>query len=153
MIHILRSWQLIIKKGWLFAFSKKMCMMGLPVQTAMIIDDEDDLGHLLTVILESRKIHALTVNNLEEAEEYLGYLKPTVIFLDNNFPGGLGINFIRKIKSIDEEIKIIMMTADPSPWIREKAVEEGINYFLRKPFSRKAIDLVLDKLNFRKADA
>ena len=127
--------------------------MGLPVQTAMIIDDEDDLGHLLSVILESRKIHALTVNNLEEAEEYLGYLKPTVIFLDNNFPGGLGINFIRKIKCIDEEIKIIMMTADPSPWIREKAVEEGINYFLRKPFTKKAIDLVLDKLNFRKADA
>ena len=127
--------------------------MGLPVQTAMIIDDEDDLGHLLSVILESRKIHALTVNNLEEAEEYLGYLKPTVIFLDNNFPGGLGINFIRKIKSIDEEIKIIMMTADPSPWIREKAVEEGINYFLRKPFTKKAIDLVLDKLKFRKADA
>lgn len=127
--------------------------MGLPVQTAMIIDDEDDLGHLLSVILEARKIHTMTVNNLEEAERYLSYLKPTVIFLDNNFPGGLGVNFIRKIKSIDHDIKIIMMTADPSPWIREKAVEEGINYFLRKPFSRKAIDSVLDKLNFRKASA
>ena len=154
MIYILHNRQSVLKKGWLFAFLKNKCVrMGLPVQTAMIIDDEDDLGHLLSVILESRKIHALTVNNLEEAEEYLGYLKPTVIFLDNNFPGGLGINFIRKIKSIDEEIKIIMMTADPSPWIREKAVEEGINYFLRKPFTKKAIDLVLDKLNFRKADA
>jgi DNA-binding response OmpR family regulator len=127
--------------------------MGLPVQTAMIIDDEDDLGQLLSVILEARKIHALTVNNLEEAEECLAYLKPTVIFLDNNFPGGLGVNFIRKIKSIDSDIKIIMMTADPSSWIREKAVEEGINYFLRKPFSKKAIDHVLDKLNFRKANA
>ena len=125
--------------------------MGSPVQTAMIIDDEEDLGHLLSVILEARKVYSLTVNSLEEAERCLSYLKPTVIFLDNNFPTGLGINFIRKIKSIDDEIKIIMMTADPSPWIREKAVEEGINYFLRKPFSRKAIDAVLDKLNFRKA--
>ena len=125
--------------------------MGVPVQTAMIIDDEEDLGHLLSVILEARKIYSLTVNNLEEAEQYLSYMKPTVIFLDNNFPSGLGINFIRKIKSIDGDIKIIMMTADPSPWIREKAIDEGINYFLRKPFSRKAIDAVLDKLNFRKA--
>lgn len=125
--------------------------MGIPVQTAMIIDDEEDLGQLLSVILESRKIHAMTVNNLEDAEAFLTYLKPTVIFLDNNFPGGLGVNFIRKIKAIDGEIKIIMMTADASPWIREKAVEEGIDYFLRKPFSRKAIDTVLDKLNFRKA--
>ncbi|HKZ67033.1 MAG TPA: response regulator, partial [Chitinophagaceae bacterium] len=113
--------------------------MGLPVQTAMIIDDDDDLGHLLSGILEIRKIHVLIINTLDEAEEYLAYLKPTVVFLDNNFPGGLGINFIRKIKSFDEEIKIIMMTADPSTWIREKAVEEGINYFLRKPFSKKAV--------------
>ena len=124
--------------------------MGLPVQTAMIIDDDDDLGHLLSGILEIRKIHVLIINTLDEAEEYLTYLKPTVVFLDNNFPGGLGINFIRKIKSFDDEIKIIMMTADPSTWIREKAVEEGINYFLRKPFSKKAVDHVLDKLNFRK---
>jgi len=124
--------------------------MGLPVQTAMIIDDDDDLGQLLAAILETRKIHVLIVNTLEEAEEYLAYLKPTVIFLDNNFPGGLGINFIRKIKSFDDEIRIIMMTADASTWIREKAIEEGIDYFLKKPFSKKAIDHVLDKLNFRK---
>jgi DNA-binding response OmpR family regulator len=127
--------------------------MGLPVQTAMIIDDEEDLGQLLAVILETRKVHALTVTNLDDAERYLAFLKPTVIFLDNNFPDGLGINFIRKIKSIDSDIKIIMMTADTSSWIREKAIEEGIDYFLRKPFSRKAIDHVLDKLNFRKVDA
>ncbi len=131
----------------------KRVKMGLPVQTAMIIDDDDDLGHLLSAILETRKIHVMIINTLDEAEEYLGYLKPTVIFLDNNFPGGLGINFIRKIKSVDDEIKIIMMTADPSTWIREKAVEEGINYFLKKPFSKKAIDHVLDKLNFRKVGA
>lgn len=124
--------------------------MGIPVQTAMIIDDDDDLGQLLAAILETRKVHVLIVNTLEEAEEYLAYLKPTVIFLDNNFPGGLGINFIRKIKSFDDEIRIIMMTADSSTWIREKAIEEGIDYFLKKPFSKKAIDHVLDKLNFRK---
>ena len=127
--------------------------MGLPVQTAMIIDDDDDLGLILSAILESRKVHTLAVNNLDEAEECLAYMKPTVIFLDNNFPDGLGVNFIRKIKSFDQEIKIIMMTADTSTWIREKAVEEGINYFLRKPFNKKAIDLVLDKLNFRKTNA
>ena len=127
--------------------------MGIPVQTAMIIDDDDDLGQLLGSILETRKIHVLIVNTLEEAEEYLTYLKPTVIFLDNNFPDGLGVNFISKIKSIDGQIKIIMMTADSSAWIREKAIEEGIHYFLKKPFSRKAVDCVLDKLNFRKAKA
>lgn len=127
--------------------------MGLPVQTAMIIDDDADLVCLLENILKDRKIYVLSVNTLQEAEDCLTYLKPTVIFLDNSFPDGLGVNFIRNIKSSDEEIKIIMMTADTSMWIREKAIQEGINYFLKKPFSRKSIDTVLDKLNFRKAQA
>jgi two-component system, response regulator, stage 0 sporulation protein F len=116
----------------------------------MIIDDDVDLGGLLASILENRKILTLAVHSLPEAEECLEYMKPTVIFLDNSFPDGLGVNFIRHIKLADEEIKIIMMTADTAPWIEEKALDEGINYFLKKPFSVETIDGVLDKLNFRK---
>lgn len=123
----------------------------MPVQTAMIIDDDVDLGHLLESFLKERKIYALSVHSLQEAEDCLSYMKPTVIFLDNSFPDGLGVNFIRNIKSSDKEIKIIMMTADTGHWIKEKAIEEGINYFIRKPFTRNVIEKVLDNLNLRKA--
>ncbi|MBC7875061.1 MAG: response regulator, partial [Ferruginibacter sp.] len=118
--------------------------MGRLVKTAMIIDDDADLGHVLASILETRKIHTLTVSSLPEAEEYLTYLKPTVIFLDNSFPEGLGVNFIRHIRSTDDEIKIVMMTADTTPWIEQKASEEGVNYFLKKPLSTQVIEHVLD---------
>ena len=120
--------------------------MGMLSKTAMIIDDDEDLGRLLMLMLEARRILALPVHSLHEAEEYLSYMKPTVIFLDNSFPEGLGINFIRNIHLADEEIKIIMMTADSAKWIEEKAKAEGINYFLRKPFSKEAINNILDKL-------
>jgi two-component system, OmpR family, response regulator len=123
------------------------------VQTAMIIDDDEDLGRLLTHILEERKIHVLTAHTLTEAEAYLTYLKPTVIFLDNSFPEGLGINFIKSIRSADDEIKIIMMTADTALWIEQKALDEGASVFLKKPFSKKLIDTTLDQLNFRRPDA
>ncbi|MBC7948875.1 MAG: response regulator [Chitinophagaceae bacterium] len=125
--------------------------MGSSIQTAMIIDDDVDLSQLLASILERRKIHVLMVHTLQEAEDYLTYMKPTVVFLDNSFPEGLGINFIENIKHADEEIKIIMMTGDTALWIEQKAKEQGINYFLKKPFSSKVIDVVLDKLNFRKS--
>ena len=125
--------------------------MGVRIQTAMIIDDDTDLSYLLSIILESRKIHTMMVHTLAEAEECLTYLKPTVIFLDNSFPEGLGVNFIRNIKTADEEIKIVMMTADRAAWIEQKAKEEGINYFLKKPFSRDLIDHTLDKLDLRQA--
>ena len=124
--------------------------MGSLTKTAMIIDDDEDLGQLLSSMLEARRILALPVHTLDEAEECLSYMKPTVIFLDNSFPEGLGINFIRNIHLADQEIKIIMMTADSAKWIEEKAKAEGINYFLRKPFSKEIIDKVLDKLELRK---
>jgi two-component system alkaline phosphatase synthesis response regulator PhoP len=120
--------------------------MSMLVKTAMIIDDDEDLALLLMSMLEARKILALPVHSLHEAEEYLGYMKPTVIFLDNSFPEGLGINFIRNIHLADDEIKIIMITADSAKWIEEKAKAEGINYFLRKPFTKEAINNILDKL-------
>ncbi len=112
----------------------------------MIIDDDEDLGLLLMSMLEARRMLVLPVHSLHEAEEYLSFMKPTVVFLDNSFPDGLGINFIRTIHLADEEIKIIMMTADSARWIEEKAQAEGINYFLRKPFSKEAINTILDKL-------
>jgi DNA-binding NtrC family response regulator len=125
--------------------------MSVPIKTAMIIDDDTDLGQVLVTILENRKIPAMTVSSLEEAEECLHYLKPTVIFLDNSFPEGLGVNFIRHIKSTDDEIKVIMMTADTNEWIKDKAKEEGASYFLKKPFSTKLLDAALLELNLKTA--
>ncbi|HEX7902942.1 MAG TPA: response regulator [Chitinophagaceae bacterium] len=127
--------------------------MKVPIQTAMIIDDDIDLSVLLTSLLEERKIHTLAVHSLAEAEECLAHMTPSIIFLDNSFPDGLGINFIKNIKSSDAEIKIVMMTADSGVWIEEKAKNEGANYFLKKPFSLQLVNKVLDSLNFKRAQA
>ena len=121
--------------------------MGNRIQTAMIIDDDVDLSHLLAGILEERKIHAMEVHTLEEAEDFLAILKPTLIFLDNSFPEGLGVNFIKNIRSADQDIKIIMMTGDSASWVEEKAFTEGVNYFLKKPLTIKLLDSTLAKLN------
>ncbi|MEO5947030.1 MAG: response regulator [Chitinophagaceae bacterium] len=120
------------------------------VQTAMIIDDDADLGQLMIAALEKRKIHTMVVHSLDEAAKYLTYLKPTVVFLDNSFPEGLGVNFIQEIKSADAEIKIIMMTADSDDWLEEKAKENGAVRFLKKPLNRDIIYSVLDDLNLKK---
>jgi len=127
--------------------------MGLAAQTAMIIDDDTDLSFLLEKILHTRKISVVSVHSLQEAQNCIADVKPSVIFLDNSFPDGLGINFIKNIKASDKDANIIMMTAESAAWIREKAIEEGAQYFLKKPFSKKAIDNVLDKLNFRKRES
>ena len=125
--------------------------MGVLMKTAMIIDDDEDLGELLSMMLASRRIQAIAIHTLTEAEACLEIMKPNLIFLDNSFPDGLGINFIRTIRSADEEIKIIMITADTEQWIEQKARDEGIDFFLKKPITRQTIERALDQINFAKA--
>lgn len=114
---------------------------------AMIIDDDDDLTYLLENILKTRNINVLSVHSLHEAQDCLAYSKPNVVFLDNSFPDGIGLNFIGIIKSTWNDTPIIMMTSDPSAWVRKKAMEEGAQYFLEKPFSKRTIDQLLDRVN------
>lgn len=124
--------------------------MSIKVQTAMVIDDDPDLTYILATILEARKIYTMEAHSLPEAEEYLHILKPAIVFLDNSFPEGLGINFIPIIRSIDEKIKIVMMTSDTAAWVEERATAEKITYFVKKPFTAMMINGILDKLEMRK---
>jgi DNA-binding NtrC family response regulator len=113
----------------------------------MIVDDDDDLTYLLENILKTRNIEVLSMHSLRDARECLACTKPDVIFLDNSFPDGIGVNFIGNIKSTGDDIQIIMMTSDTSAWVRKRAMEEGAHYFLEKPFSRQTIDELLDQVH------
>jgi DNA-binding response OmpR family regulator len=92
---------------------------------AMIIDDDDDLTYLLENILKTRNINVLSVHSLHEAQDCLTYSKPNVVFLDNSFPDGIGLNFIGNIKSTWNDTPIIMMTSDPSALVRKKQWRKG----------------------------
>jgi len=119
---------------------------------AMIIDDDDDLTYLLENILKTRNINVLSVHSLHEAQDCLAYSKPNVVFLDNSFPDGVGLNFIGNIKSKWDDTPIIMMTSDPSAMVKKRAMEEGAHYFLEKPFSKTTIDQLLDQVNLINTD-
>lgn len=113
--------------------------MSSSANAALIIDDDPDVCHLLVKALAANNIRVATAHTLQEAEECLKKIKPKLVLLDNNLPDGLGIDFIKRIKSFDKKIKVIMITGDTSNNIRERAQKEGIHSFLSKPFSMETI--------------
>ena len=117
---------------------------------AMIIDDDEDLTYLLENILKTRNMKVLSVHSLHDAQDRLSHSRPKVVFLDNRFPDGIGVDFIGNIKSTWNDTLIIMMTSDSSAWVRKKAMEEGADYFLEKPFDKTTIDQLLDQVNLNK---
>jgi len=112
----------------------------------LIVDDEIDICYLLSGILRQKNHKATYVNTLSDTELLLKKEVFSVIFLDNHLPDGLGIDFISYIKKYYPHIKVIMITANDTPADRQKAVKEGVDYFMSKPFTRDMIYDVVDAL-------
>lgn len=71
---------------------------------------------------------------------------PYAVFLDINLPDADGLELLRKIKTQDAGIKVIMVTADTSEQTKDKAVELGADAYITKPFLEEHIVLALDNL-------
>jgi two-component system, OmpR family, response regulator len=113
---------------------------------ALIIDDEPDICFLLSMILRQKNFHTQYVNKLSEANKALESVSPSIIFLDNHLPDGLGIDFIKHIKTNHPAAKIVMITAHDTPLDRQQALQKGVDLFLGKPFTKEAINSAVNKL-------
>jgi DNA-binding NtrC family response regulator len=114
---------------------------------ALIIDDEIDICYLLSNILKHKNLQPDYVNSLSEATAALLKEVPQIIFLDNHLPDGRGMDYISQIKKKYPSIKVIMITAHDNAEDRTRAMKEGADSFIGKPFTRdiiyKAIDQVI----------
>lgn len=110
----------------------------------LIVDDEGDICFLLKNALKGTAYHADHVNTLAQAEIFMKEEMPAVLFLDNRLPDGWGINSIRNIKSEYPSIKIIVITAGSSSIDKKRALDNGANMFIEKPFTKQQI---LDAVN------
>lgn len=113
---------------------------------ALIIDDEIDICYLLTGILRNRNIQSNYVNSLNEAKQVLNTKNPKIVFLDNHLPDGMGVDFITYLKKNYPDTKVVMITAYDTPADRQKALAEGADLFIAKPFSREVIYQTVDAL-------
>mgnify|MGYP000692800852 CR=1 FL=1 len=113
----------------------------------VIIDDEPDICFLLANILKKKKYSVDWAHNLKDGLDLLIKNKPFLVFQDINLPDGSGLDFIQKIKMLQDAPKIALISAYDSDQERNRANEEGVDVFISKPFARETIDKALDSLN------
>jgi DNA-binding NarL/FixJ family response regulator len=68
------------------------------------------------------------------------------LFLDNCLPDGYGIDFITEVKDSLPSTKIVMMTAHNTAPDINKAMENGADFFISKPFTPDIIKNTIDLL-------
>ena len=110
----------------------------------LVVEDQGETCLILGLILSDRKFELDYVNNLLDADEYLGKNNPSMILLDNKLPDGFGVDFISYVKKRYPKIKIIMISGFSTA--RDIAMENGADAFLEKPFSMANVNDAIDKI-------
>jgi two-component system nitrogen regulation response regulator NtrX len=109
------------------------------IKNILIIDDEKDLCELLSDTLTQRRYNVACVNTKKEALRSIERSLPELVFLDLKLPDGDGMKLISKIKKLNPDTVVNVISAYGSDDAKEKAMELGVNRFIDKPFSEQDI--------------
>lgn len=116
----------------------------------LIIEDEGDISLILNLMLKKEAIEIEHVTTLAKAGAFLKEQRTDIVIMDNQLPDGLGLNYITPIKADYPTIKIIMITGNTETTDKEKALQNGADVFLAKPFTRDQIQAAIESVSSMK---
>ena len=111
--------------------------------TILWADDEIDFLKSHVLYLEEKGYKVLPVNSGEDAFDTFRKESIDLILLDEMMTGMDGIETLKKIKNIQPEIPIIMITKNEEEWLMEEAIASQISNYLIKPVNPNQILLAI----------
>lgn len=111
----------------------------------LIIDDEATICQSLKEGLSDMGYETDIALNGETAILQIGEFKPHMVMLDLRLGGENGIELISKLKLIDPDVLVMMMTAYGDVQTAVAAIKAGAFDYIHKPFGFDEIDLLIKK--------
>jgi two-component system response regulator PilR (NtrC family) len=112
----------------------------------LVVDDELSMREFLKILLEKE---GYSVTTAPDASAALGMIEEEtckLVISDVKMPGIGGLTLLERIKEINSNIPVIMITAYASPENAVRAMKDGAFDYITKPFK---VDEIID--NVRKA--
>jgi CheY-like chemotaxis protein len=110
------------------------------------VDDEINLLKPHILFLNNKGYEVATAQSGIEALDELGKQDFDIIFLDEQMPGIDGLETLSRIKSINSNIPVVMITKSEEENIMEEAIGQQIADYIIKPVNPNQILLTLKKI-------
>ncbi|RFU64276.1 response regulator [Bacillus sp. V59.32b] len=109
----------------------------------LIVDDQFGIRILLNEVLSKEGYNTFQAANGVQALDIVTNHSPDLVLLDMKIPGMDGIEILKRMKQIDQDIRVIIMTAYGELDMIQKAKDLGAMTHFAKPFDiddiRKAV--------------
>ncbi len=111
----------------------------------LIIDDEEVLQDILTVLIRKEGHTPITAATGEEGLAVLEREEIDLILLDLMLPGMHGMEVLREARRRDPDVVVVMITAFSSIENAIEAMREGAFHYIPKPFKNEEVMLTVRK--------
>ena len=81
------------------------------MSTVLVVDDKEILRDSVAVALRRPGFAVVSAGDAASALEVIARKRPDVVVTDLKMPGMTGIELIERIREVDEDLPIILMTA------------------------------------------
>ncbi|MDD5174286.1 MAG: response regulator [Candidatus Omnitrophica bacterium] len=114
-----------------------------PICKILTVDDQMGIDSFFYEFFTVRNYEVFNALNGKEALKIVEKEKPRIILLDINMRGMDGIETLKKIREIDKDAVIIMVTGVKDEDTIQKAKDLGADDYITKPLSLEYLDKVV----------
>ena len=112
----------------------------------LVIDDDKRICELVQRFLRDHGYVVLSAQNASEAKEVMKNFEFDALIVDVMMPGQTGLEFTQDIRSRENDIPVLLLTALGEVEDRISGFEVGADDYLPKPFEPKELVLRLESI-------
>jgi len=112
----------------------------------LIVDDEPAIRFGIREFLELHGYQVEEAETCKEARHIFSTSRPDVVIADFLLPDGNALDLLPRLKDIDSEIPLLVLTAHGSIDLAVRAIKEGAEQFLTKPIELPTLHVILQRL-------
>ena len=111
----------------------------------MVVDDEHLIRWSLEQNLKKQGYEVCTAGTGEDALQLAREEQPELVLLDYHLPGINGLEVLQRLKEIDEDVLVIMVTAQGGLETAVNTMRHGAYDYINKPFNLDEMAIVIRK--------
>jgi len=124
---------------------------GNPVTKLLVIDDESAFLEVLAMSLANEGYEVVTAENGNEGLRIFEEQNLKLILTDIKMPGMDGIEVLKRIKAIDNQAEVIVITGHGDINAAIAALQHGASDFITKPVRGEVLLLALERAKKKRA--
>ena len=118
----------------------------MAIATILWVDDEIESLQSQKMFLETKGYQVHTLTNGYDAIEYISNHPVDVVLMDETMPGITGLETLSRIKAIQQQLPIVLITKNETENLMDEAIGSQISDYLIKPVNPNQVLLSLKKI-------